>query len=62
MNADVLHAMHCRVVRKPFDLQDLLDAIAAALGPSPVQWDRGEIPHATPSANDIGAGPARLPP
>ena len=43
---DVLRAMHCQLVRKPFDLQDLLDAIAKVLGPSPVQWDRGARAHA----------------
>jgi DNA-binding response OmpR family regulator len=32
VRAEVLRAMHCAVVRKPFDLQELLDAIAAVLG------------------------------
>jgi DNA-binding response OmpR family regulator len=41
VQADVLHALHCQVVRKPFDLPDLLAAIAALLGPSPVQWEHG---------------------
>jgi CheY-like chemotaxis protein len=48
---DMLHAMHCRLVRKPFDLQDLLDAIAAVLGPSPVQQDRVPQLRALPSAD-----------
>ncbi len=48
---DALHAMRCQVVEKPFNLQDLLDAIVAVLGPSPVQWDRGPQLHALPSAD-----------
>jgi DNA-binding response OmpR family regulator len=54
---DVLHALHCHVVRKPFDVQDLLDAIAAVLGPSPVQQRRSPhlsaIPSADPSAANL---------
>ena len=53
---DVLHALHCQLVRRPFDLQDLLTAIEAVLGPSPVQWERGTRSHAAmignPHAND----------
>lgn len=56
VQADVLHALHCQVVKKPFELQDLLAAIAAVLGPSPVQWDRGARAHAAivgdPTLND----------
>lgn len=53
VRVDVLGAMHCQLVRKPFDLKDLLDAIAKVLGPSPVQWDRGARAHAA-----IVAGPS----
>lgn len=34
-HADRLRAMRCPVVRKPFELQDLLTTVATALGPSP---------------------------
>jgi CheY-like chemotaxis protein len=51
VHADVLHALHCQVVRKPFDLQDLLNAIAAVLGPSPVQQNRSPHLRATQSAD-----------
>lgn len=59
VQADVLHALHCQVVRKPFDLQDLLDAIAAALGPSPVQGERGPQLH-TAMAGDPSVANAPL--
>jgi DNA-binding response OmpR family regulator len=48
---DVLRALHCPVLRKPFDLQDLLDAIGSVLGPSPVQRARGLHLHAIPSTD-----------
>jgi DNA-binding response OmpR family regulator len=50
VRADLLRAMHCAVVKKPFDLQDLLDAIAAVLGPSPMHQDRSPHRHARSSA------------
>jgi DNA-binding response OmpR family regulator len=50
-HADVLRVRRCPVVKKPFDLQDLLAAIAAVLGPSPAQWDRGPHPHVVPAAD-----------
>jgi DNA-binding NtrC family response regulator len=40
VQADVLHALHCQVVRAPCDARELLGAIAAVLGPSPVQRER----------------------
>lgn len=46
VQADVLHALHCQVVRKPFTLPDLLAAIVAVLGPSPAQQDRGACAYA----------------
>jgi len=61
VQADVLHALHCQVLRKPFDLQDLLAAIAAVLGPSPMQWNRGLRPHAIPSADPSVADLSRHP-
>ena len=41
VRADLLRAMHCEVVRKPFDLHDLLTTIATVLGSSPARWKRG---------------------
>ncbi len=51
VHADVLHALHCQVVKKPFALHYLLDAIAALLGPSPLQRDGGPHQHALPAAD-----------
>ncbi len=51
VHADVLHALHCQVVKKPFALHDLLDAIAALLGPSPLQRDGGPHRHVLPAAD-----------
>jgi DNA-binding response OmpR family regulator len=51
LHAALLHAKHCPVMRKPFDLQDLLGAIAAVLGPSPAQGDHGAHPQAIPVAD-----------
>jgi CheY-like chemotaxis protein len=56
VKADVLRAMHCQVVRKPFhrhdlrdlrDLHDLLAAIEGFLGCSPVKCAHGEGVYAT---------------
>lgn len=49
-DAGRLRAMRCRVVKKPFDGEDLLDAIAAVLGPSPMQRRHGPRPYALPRA------------
>jgi len=46
MHADVLRGMRCQVLPKPFDLTDLLTAIAAVLGPSPAMGARGDRAHA----------------
>ncbi len=51
VRVDVLRAMHCPVVRTPFDLPDVLVAIAQVLGPSPVRWDRGMRTCASASAD-----------
>lgn len=44
-------ARYCQRMRKPFDVQDLLDAIAAMLGPSPAQRERGRRPQTIPSVD-----------
>ncbi len=58
VTADVLRAMHCEVVRKPFrrhdlrdlcDLHDLLAAIERALGRSPMKCTRSEGAYGMPS-------------
>ncbi len=41
VRTELLRAMHCAVVRKPNDLQDLLTAIATVLDSSPVRGKRG---------------------
>ena len=51
-------ARYCRRIQKPFDLQDLLDAIAAALGPSPALRGRDlrrsqTIPPVDPPVPDL---------
>jgi CheY-like chemotaxis protein len=51
MHAAVLYAKHCPVMKKPFDLQDLLAAITAVLGPSPAQRDCGPHLYAISSAD-----------
>ncbi len=53
--ADLLSALHCRVVTKPFALQDLRDAIAALLGSSPLQRERHAHLHALPAATTANA-------
>lgn len=50
VRAELLRAMRCAVVRKPFHLQDLLDTIAAMLGPFHMNKDRGPHLYAIPSA------------
>jgi hypothetical protein len=61
VQADVLHALHCQVVRAPCDAQELLGAIAAVLGPSPVQREHGPrllgISAADPPAADLSDYP-----
>jgi DNA-binding response OmpR family regulator len=57
VRADRLRAMHCAVVKKPFDLQDLLDAIAAVLRPSPMRQDRSPHRHALSPADRSVPGP-----
>jgi len=58
VKANLLRAMHCQVVRKPFrlhdlhdlrDLHDLLAAIERVLGRSPVKCARGEGAYVAPS-------------
>ena len=44
--AELLRTMACHVMVKPFDAQELLAAIAVALGPSLVQSQRGAPMHA----------------
>jgi DNA-binding response OmpR family regulator len=51
VHVEVLHARRCPILKKPFDLQDMLTEIAVVLGPSPVQWDRGPHLHAVPPAD-----------
>jgi CheY-like chemotaxis protein len=62
VKADVLRAMHCQVVRKPFrvhdlhdlrDLHDLLAAIERVLGRSPVKRARGERMYAAPAGEPL---------
>ena len=61
MQVDVLHALHCQVVRAPCDAEELLGAIAAALGPSPVQRKHGPrllgVSAADPPAADLSDDP-----
>lgn len=53
VDANVLHALHCRVVPKPFDLQELLDTIVAVLGPSPAMRTRGEAAYERIAARPV---------
>lgn len=39
VRADVLRALHCEIVRRPFNQRDLLTAIAGICGPAPVPWE-----------------------
>jgi CheY-like chemotaxis protein len=55
VRADRLRAMRCAVVRRPFDLQELLDAIAAALGGSRAHGERTPVRAAIPSAAERAA-------
>lgn len=61
VRADVLHALHCQVVRAPCDAEELLGAIVAVLGPSPVQREHGPrllgLSSADPSVADLPDDP-----
>jgi len=72
MQTDILRAMHCQVMRKPFrlhdlrdlhDLHDLLIAVERAIGRSPTKCARGEGIYPAPSGDacalDVSANPAR---
>ncbi len=39
VRADVLRALGCEIVRRPFNLRDLLTAIEGICGPARVPWD-----------------------
>jgi DNA-binding response OmpR family regulator len=56
VRADLLRAMRCRVVRKPFDLQELLDAIAAVLRSHPRASGSQPAPARGPRRCSIGGG------
>ena len=59
VRTELLHAMHCALVRKPFDLQDLLGTIAAMLGPSQTHKDHSPRPRAVASAVPLMTDDAR---
>ncbi len=50
VRAELLRAMRCQVVKKPFDLHDLLDAIAAVLAGSRAHKDHSPHPRAVLAA------------
>ena len=50
LQRDILRAMRCRMVRNPLDRDDVLRAIAAVLGPSPMQRERASQRGVLPSA------------
>ncbi len=51
LQIEILRAMRCPVVAKPFDAQELLRAITAVLGPSPVRLNRRAPVHAASHAD-----------
>lgn len=58
--ADLLGAMQCHVMVKPFDTEELLRTVERMLGPSPVTLARGHDRHVVPATTLVMAADGAL--